>query len=142
MYGKLLPSPPALDCSNRTFGNITADLCSTYSVTLTHQSVAQDVPLYLQDCGIKSRCTEFKNRICGDLATNLNGTDTQIKNCDAVCCQSDLCNNPPDPSVTTVTTGPTTGTTAGTTTESSGISITPTSAIFGILGLMTVAFMN
>ena len=110
-----------LDCSNSSLGNIVADSCLSLSVILAHPSVAHDVPFYYQNCGFKSLCTLLKNQLCGSLATLVNGTSTHIKGCDVTCCESDLCNKP-----------------AG----SSGISITPTGAIFGTLGLMTVALMN
>ena len=70
--------------------------------------------------------------------------DLSIPHCDVSCCEGDLCNNPSgSPSGSPGTTKGPTSTSLGPTSSSvKTIGIPPNGALFGILALITVAFIN
>ena len=126
------------DCSNPTdtkncttvqLGNVSveADSCLTLSVTLNRPS-SGDIPIYFQDCGVKSACTAGTKSLCETVRALVNGTGTELNACDGACCEGDLCNDPseaPTKPEAPTNTGP-----------------AMSHALLGILGLIAVAFEN
>ncbi|KAJ7381000.1 hypothetical protein OS493_004594 [Desmophyllum pertusum] len=155
-----LGNPPTL-CGKpnmtRTCANM--DSCAMISVTANMPQIG-DIVTYHLNCTMNLMCTEaFKNMTCGGMRNETAGSPVVIKSCDVKCCQGDICNNPTPAATTPSATTPSATTpsattpspvsttmppTGNTTVKSSvtSISFLPNGAIFGILGAITVFFMN
>lgn len=125
----------------RTCANM--DSCAMISVTANMPQIG-DIVTYQLNCTMNLMCTEaFKNMTCSGVQ---NETDAPvvIKSCDLQCCQGDLCNNPTPVATTPSPVSTTMPPRRNTTVKSSVMSISflPNGGIFGILGAITVFFMN
>ncbi|KAL9979205.1 hypothetical protein ACROYT_G016835 [Oculina patagonica] len=105
--------------------------------------VIGEVTVYSLDCGMKAACGDmFKNMTCSGMKNATGQYGAEITSCDVSCCQGDLCNKPV---VSSPTPAGTTASPAGKTTVKSSaksISFATSFAILGILGAISVAFLN
>jgi len=129
------------DCSQDPNIGRFADACSTTSLTIkVNMSVFGELEVHanILNCTMKLACPMAKNLTCSTLQSVLGGAlggagGVSISHCDVSCCEGDLCNNPSGSSITT---------TAPTSSSLKTVCISPNGAIFGILALITVSFMN
>ncbi|KAJ7381002.1 hypothetical protein OS493_004596 [Desmophyllum pertusum] len=140
-----LGNPPTL-CGKpnmtRTCANM--DSCAMISVT-ANMPLIGDIVTYNLNCTMSLMCTEaLNNMTCSGVRNGTAGSPVVIKSCDVKCCQGDLCNNPTPAATTPSPVSTTMPPTGNTTVKSSvtSISFLPNGAIFGILGAITVFFMN
>ncbi|KAL9979204.1 hypothetical protein ACROYT_G016834 [Oculina patagonica] len=107
------------------------DSCGTISIT-AKVPVIGEVTVHSLDCAVKAACGDmYKNMTCSGMKNATAQSGVQITSCDMSCCQGDLCNKPLTPSP------------AGKTTVKSSaksISFPISCVIFGILGVISVAF--
>ena len=140
------------DCSQDPNIGQFADACSTTSVTMKlNMSLFGELEVHynILNCTMKLACGMAKNLTCSTLQSVFGGAlggavDLSIPHCDVSCCEGDLCNNPSgSPSGSPGTTKGPTSTSLGPTSSSvKTIGIPPNGALFGILALITVAFIN
>ena len=130
------------------------DSCATITITGKAPPIGK-VVVHSLKCSSKMACGELrKNMTCATMTNALKNATVaygaEITSCEMACCQGDLCNNPavPSPSVATspdTSPGNTTQSPAGKTTVKSStksIRSQTSCAVFGILGAISVAFMN
>ena len=129
------------DCSQDPNIGQYADACLTTSVTMKlNTSLVGELEVHFNilNCTMKLACGVAKNLTCSTLQSLFGGAlgggvDLSIPHCDVSCCEGDLCNNPSGSP----------GTTKKPTSSSvKTIGIPPNGAFFGILALITVAFIN
>lgn len=137
--GLTLCSKPtdSFDCSQDPNIGLFADACSTTSVTM-NTSFVGEIKFYVLNCTMKLACPMAKNMTCSVLQSIFPGIPGfDVSACDVNCCEGDLCNNPSGSTPVATSKPP-----SGPTSSAKSIGIPPNGAIFGMLGLIAVAFMN